>query len=220
MLKPEYITDKSKEIKIFLLVFYAVGIIGVIVPFTFVFFSKLIPYALFINFVLLAIFHSPKVDGKTLIIFLGIFLLSYTIEVVGVNTGFIFGSYHYGENLGIKILNTPLIIGINWLFLVYTTSSVTNKMNVQGPPAILLASTMMLVYDIILEPVAPYLDMWHWENERVPFQNYLAWFFLALLFHSAIKVSGIRTQNKLAIVMLICQFAFFLSLYINIKIIH
>ena len=220
MLKPEYITDKSKEIKIFLLVFYAVGIIGVLVPCTFALFSSLIPFALILSFILLAMFHTPKADRKTLIVFSGIYLLSLIIEVVGVNTGFIFGSYRYGGVLGIKFFNTPLIIGINWLFLVYATSSITNKMKVQGISAILLASVMMLIYDIILEQVAPYLDMWYWDNDRVPLQNYLAWYILALLFHSAIKVSGIRIQNKLAVVILIYQFTFFLSLYINFKIIH
>ena len=78
----------------------------------------------------------------------------------------------------------------------------------------------MLVYDIILEQLAPVLDMWHWENFRVPLQNYLAWFILALIFHSAIKFLGIQIRNKLALIMLICQSGFFLSLYMIYKIVN
>ena len=219
-MKPENIAIRLREVKIILAVFYFVGVIGIIVPVTSSFFLDLIPYALLFSFILLAIFHDPIVDSKTLIVFSGIYLLSFFVEVIGVNSGFIFGEYRYGNNLGIKLLNTPLIIGINWLILVYITASVTWKLKIPGVLKIITASAIMLVYDIILEQLAPVLDMWHWENFRVPLQNYLAWFILALIFHSAIKFLGIQIRNKLALIMLICQSGFFLSLYMIYKIVN
>ena len=219
-MKPENIAIRLREVKIILAVFYFVGVIGIIVPVTSSFFLDLIPYALLLSFILLVIFHDPKTDSKTLIVFSGIYLFSFFVEVIGVNSGFIFGEYRYGNNLGIKFFNTPLIIGINWLFLVYITSSVTEKLKIPGILRIITASAIMLVYDIILEQVASSLDMWYWENDRIPLQNYLAWFILALIYHSAIKFLGIQIRNKLALIMLICQFGFFLSLYMIYKIVN
>ena len=56
--------------------------------------------------------------------------LGFFIEVIGVKTGFIFGSYYYGAAMGIKILAVPLLIGLNWSILVYSTSLVVQYMKV------------------------------------------------------------------------------------------
>jgi putative membrane protein len=208
-----------KEVKKFFIIFYAIGITGLIVPFTYPFFLALFPFVLFFNFIALAKFHPVKIDLKTLTVISGIFLLSFAIEVIGVNTGYIFGTYKYGNSLGFKLLNVPLIIGINWVLLIYTTSSVAEKINIKGFPGIIVASSIMVVYDIILEQVAPKIDMWYWCNNVVPLQNYIAWFVIALGFHFVFKTFKINSQNKLAIVILICQFIFFLSLFIFFKLI-
>ena len=71
----------------------------------------------------------------------------------------------------------------------------------------------MVVYDIVLEQVAPKIDMWKWDNDFIPLQNYLAWFFIAIAFHSFIKILKVNTENALARLILICQFLFFLILY-------
>jgi uncharacterized membrane protein len=210
----DYVRGKQKAIGIFLIVFYTVGIIGMLLPSTFVLFVKLIPFALFLSFVALAFYHKSKIDLKIVFCFLLIYLLAFSIEAVGVNTGKVFGYYEYGNGLGFKIFQTPLIIGINWLFLVYTTSAVVEKIHLPVWVKVVLASTGMLVYDFVLEQVAPKLDMWHWKNNLVPFQNYVAWFVLAVFFHSLIKILSIRVENKLALLILGCQFLFFLSLFI------
>jgi putative membrane protein len=208
-----------KEVKKFFIIFYLAGITGVIVPFTNPLFLKLIPIALFLSFLALTIFHTNRMDLKTLIVLLSIYLLSFAIEVIGTNTGLIFGAYQYGNSLGFKVFNTPLIIGINWLLLVYMSSSVTEKISINVFSQMIIATSIMLGYDIILEQVAPEIDMWYWRNNLVPLQNYGAWFIIALGFHLIIKAFRIKTQNKLAMVLLICQFVFFLSLLLFFKVI-
>jgi putative membrane protein len=220
IVKPRLAANRLWDVKIFFIIFYAVGIMGLVVPFTFPLFLKLIPFALILSFIFLVAFHRSNADPKTGIVFLSIFVLSLAIEIIGVNTGLIFGVYQYGDSLGFKLFNTPLIIGINWLFLIYTASSVAVKFNIPGLRGMLLASAIILVYDIILEQVAPLLNMWHWSNNVVPVQNYIAWFVIALGFNFLIKVFGIQTQNKLALAILIIQFVFFLSLFIIFKIIR
>jgi len=212
MLKHINISSKAKETTLFLVFFYIVGIVGLILPFSNTLFLKLIPFALILSFVILSIFHTEKLNTKSIILFLCIYLIGFSIEAIGVKTKIVFGDYFYGNSLGFKLFETPLIIGINWLFLVYTTSSVFEKFKIHFVFKIILASLSMLVYDIVLEQVAPKMDMWHWKNEIVPMQNYVAWFVVALFLNSLLKIFKITTQNKLALPILICQFMFFLIL--------
>lgn len=201
------------------MIFYLVGIAGMLLPFSFSLFVKLIPVALLLSSVALVFFHS-NFDTKTLAVFTFIYLIGFFVEVLGVNTGLIFGEYIYGESLGIKAFNTPLIIGLNWLLLVYITSSVLENTKLLVPLKVLLGASMMLCYDMIIEQIAPKLDMWDWQNNIVPIGNYVAWFLIAALFHAVIQVFKIKTTNKLSPVILVCQVLFFLVLLIYFKLSH
>jgi bisanhydrobacterioruberin hydratase len=215
----ELVTNRQKSVSAFFIVFYTVGIIGMLLPCSFSLFLKLIPLALILSFVALAFFHKSKVEWNTILCFSSIYLIAFTVEAIGANTGRIFGQYEYGEGLGFKLFQTPLIIGINWLYFAYTTAVVVEKLKLPVYLKILLASTGMLLYDLVLEQVASKLDMWHWKNEVIPFQNYLSWFALAVLFHSLIKILKVKFENKLALLILVCQFLFFLLLFISFKLI-
>lgn len=205
------------EMRKFFAIFYLVGILGLSMPVSFSFFLKLIPFALLLSAAAIPIFHEGRWTTKTITVFAGIYILSFAVEAIGVNTDRIFGSYEYGDSLGIKVLNTPLIIGLNWVLLVYLSSSVIEKFKINIVLKVIIASMIMLIYDIILEQLATKLDMWKWEDDIIPLRNYIAWFILALAFNSMIKLFGIRTANKLSFVILICQFVFFLSLMFILK---
>ena len=41
------------------------------------------------------------------------FVISMFFEIIGVATGLPFGSYSYGSNLGWKVFNVPIAIGMN-----------------------------------------------------------------------------------------------------------
>lgn len=209
------IKKRYKEAGIFFIVFYATGITGLLISFSF--FLKLFPFALILSFTGLAIFHSNQLDKKSIFIYLFIYTAGFFIEAIGVNTKLIFGGYEYGESLGIKLFNTPLIIGLNWLLLVYLSSSILEKARVGVPLKIFFSSTIMLIYDIVLERAAPKLDLWYWEGNTVPVNNYISWFIIALFFNSLIRVFGVRGENKLAPVILFCQLLFFISLILFLK---
>ncbi len=203
----------------FFVIFYLVGIIGMLLPVAFPLFIKLIPLALLLSSVALAFFHSPF-NTKTLILFILIYLIGFIIESLGVNTGLIFGDYFYGESLGLKAFKTPLIIGLNWLLLVYMCASLLENTNWHASVKAILASSIMLGYDLIIEQIAPQFQMWYWQNEQVPLKNYIAWFFIALIFHTLIQVFGVKIKNKLAPVILVCQILFFLILLISFNLKH
>ena len=73
---------------------------------------------------------------------------------------------------------------------------------------------MMIVYDLVMEQVAPRMDMWSWENAIIPLQNYMAWFVVSIFLFSLLKIFRINIANPMAVILLLCQFIFFLFLMI------
>lgn len=208
------ILKDPQEIRRFLVWFYIIGIAGMVIPATSALFMKLIPLALLMNFGLLLTHHETNFSVITILIFSLILLSGFFIEIIGVQTGIIFGEYVYGKGLGWKLWDTPLIIGLNWLLLVYTTATITQKIKIHNIIRTALGAGMMLVYDLIMEQVAPRMDMWSWKNGIIPIENYIAWFVIASLFHALIQFSGIKIKNKLSETVLIAQFVFFVILFI------
>lgn len=204
--------QRALYVKIFLIIFYMVGYAGLTIPQTSNLFIDLVPFSLLLSFTILLLFHAEIWDVKTIIVFLIIFIVGFFIEVAGVNTGVIFGQYKYGETLGLQVFNTPLIIGMNWLLLTYSSASVIRLLNVGNFLKIFLPSIFMLSYDLVLEQVAPDLGMWSWENEVIPLQNYFAWFVISLFFQFLFYRFKVNTTNKIAPFIFLIQFLFFLSL--------
>ena len=199
-----------KYVRIFLVIFYAVGIAGFSIPSTFVLFQKLVPLNLIVSTVILFLFH-PKWDKKQVVIFAVLALSGFLVEMAGTGTGLIFGSYTYGSALGIKILSTPLLIGINWLVLVYCVHSLfpTGRQKWFYP---FIGAAMLVVYDFVMEPVAIATDMWSWAGVTVPLKNYIAWYLVALILFSVLRFSGIQYRNAVAGWLSLIQFPFFLVL--------
>ena len=208
---------RESKVKSFFISFYVIGLAGMVLPFSFPIFLKLIPLALLLSFFAIFLFHEQKIDLKTIVVFAIIFLAGFFVEVIGVNTGGIFGEYWYGKGLGIKLFNTPLMMGVNWVLMIYLSSSLVSQLNIKPILSVFLASASMIIYDLVTEQVAPVFDMWSWTGNSVPIQNYIAWFLIAVVFHSLVKLFNINTRNFLAPLIYICQFLFFLILLLFFK---
>jgi len=202
-----------REIKKFIVIFYIIGFIGFIIPFTPKIFRYITPLALLISVYLLALYHTDY-NRKSIFVFSIIYLSGFFIEVLGVKSGLIFGPYKYGYSLGPGIFGTPLIIGINWLFLVYTCTSIIERFKLNTFLKVVLASCLMVVYDLVLEQVAGKMDMWYWEGSHVPIKNYIAWYIISFIFISLFQVMKMKTTNKLSLVLFVCQFTFLFALMI------
>lgn len=195
--------------------FYLVGLIGLIVPHTSPFFVRLIPYTLLLNLVFLAFFHESG-RWKQLPLLLLIAVSGFAVEVAGVTTGKIFGCYSYGQVLGIKLAQTPLIIGANWLVLCYSCYVLVDQININQflrPP---VAAALMVAFDFLLEPVAIFFGMWRWCAEKVPPQNYIAWFAVSLVFFTLLSVTRQHYKNRAAPMIFVTLFTFFLLLSIYV----
>jgi len=211
------LSDKILTAKLLLAVFFLVGIAGMAIPATRGMFISLTPVAIILSITAIIFFHRPYDLKKEILFFVFIFLAGFFVEVIGVNTGRIFGIYKYGKGLGPLILETPLMIGVNWALLVYCTAVVTTRFRTSDFLKIISASAMMLAYDLVLEQAAPVMRMWSFEGDAVPWRNYASWFLLAVIFHSLLKLSGIRIENRIAPYVLYVQAVFFIMLIIILK---
>ncbi len=194
-----------------IIVFFAVGAIGMLVPFSRPLFQQITPLALILSLALL-LWFQPNYNFKTIAIFVFVALAGFWLEVLGVNTGIIFGNYKYGDALGPKLFETPYMLGINWLLMIYLTASITDHFRFPVLMQIAFGSALMIVYDIVLEIVAPRMNMWSFDEGIVPFKNYLTWFVLSLFFHTIIRLFKVRTKNPLAVTIYIVQILFFVLL--------
>jgi len=72
----------------------------------------------------------------------------------------------------------------------------------------------MVIYDLVLEQIAPKLDMWEFEGGTAPARNYIFWLLFAVFFQIILKLSGIKSENRLAAFVFFLQLTFFLTLLI------
>jgi uncharacterized membrane protein len=202
----------------FIMIIYMVGIAGMLLPFTLGIFIRIIPVVIIMSLAISLAFHKGSADLRTISVFFFIVCVSWLLEAAGVRTGLIFGSYIYGDALWTKALGTPLIIGLNWLLLVYGSAALAERIHAGTILRIIAGSMMMLLYDIVLETLAPLLDMWQFSG-KVPVRNYTAWFILAIIFHALLRATGIKVNNRIAALIFIVQFVFLLLLSILLHLI-
>ena len=162
----------------------------------------------------LFLFCYRSVRGlRDYILFFLIFLIGYFAEFLGVNYQILFGKYAYGETLGIKIYGVSLIIGLNWLLLAVTTKAVVSRFINNDWIIVLLASLLMVGIDYLIEPVAPTLDFWRFEENPVPFSNYRDWFFVAVLMQYVLSFQQLKSNmfywSLSFIIILLLFFSFF-----------
>lgn len=201
-------TLKLKISIIILIAFYVSGVIGILTNNQTIDFLSLTPLNLLINAALLFLNHQ-KGTIKQLIVFLIIAVVGFCIEAIGVNTGLIFGNYVYKTTLGWKFLETPLIIGVNWVLLTCAVVySIENKIKSKFGIAF-ASSCLLVVLDILIEPVAIQYDFWSWNETIIPIKNYIAWFIISFIFCYTIAYYKGNSKNNLAPYLLILQFMFF-----------
>ncbi|MFO8001020.1 MAG: carotenoid biosynthesis protein [Marinilabilia sp.] len=207
----KYLT--AEKINLFWLIYYSVGILGFTIPVTRDFFRELIGFSILLSLILMLLFHQPWSPrfllASAMVVFGG-----FGIEVLGVNTGLVFGEYSYGANLGPLIFGTPVLIGLNWWMLIYIVSQLMRGTRIPVISQLLLGALVMTGYDLFLEPVAIATGMWGWNGQGVPMLNYLAWFLISFLFLSVFRLLKTDYNNPVSTGLLTAQTGFFILLNI------
>ena len=130
-----------------------------------------------------------------------IFFIGFIGEWLGVKFGFLFGNYSYGVNLGMKLDDVPVIMGINWVILNLPVTK------------ILVSSVLMVSLDVLLEPLAPQLGYWSFDTMVAPLSNYMGWLIYSILIQVLLELVQFKGHFIISLHILIIQLLFFGSLY-------
>lgn len=210
------------------LLIHSVGLMGMIWIDTY-WFARMTPLNLLMMFFLIIWVQSEK--KKNFYIFLTLaFLVGMVSEIIGVKTGLLFGNYRYGAILGFQIAGVPLIIGLNWFVVIYSSVATIFYFIRQFEPANGLKSTntpsspvglnvligavfLATFFDWVMEPVAVSLSFWTWAGDgQIPVLNYLSWFFISIIMMSIFRFLRIRPDNLFAVHLFLIQMVFFVLL--------
>jgi putative membrane protein len=159
-------------------IFYSVGLLLFAIPLTRPLFLFILPLSLLFVFAAV-LYHHKRWDAKFIYFGISVATLSFLIEMAGVKTGLVFGIYSYKGSLGAELLETPLMIGLNWFMLTYCSAAIMTyvaKRTAGFMGSALKAAggaLLMLAYDFVAELVAPVMNMWEFQDMRPPAENYV-----------------------------------------------
>ena len=205
------------------ILFHFMGVIGILfTPFSKLFVESTPYVMLFMSFLLTK--SQSIIDKKFIIFFLISFLIGMITEIIGVNSGILFGHYQYGTVLGPKLFGVPLLIGFNWFIIVFCADSFLSQLiqltqrryqfNKKIIPIVLIIGGALITtsFDFIMEPAAIKLHFWTWENDKIPLLNYVCWFLISGFLLSIKSIFKITIVNNFASQLFIVQMIFFLML--------
>jgi putative membrane protein len=199
----------EKKIISFLRSWFLIGILGFAFPFTHDLFRHLIPVTILLMSIIIIIYHKP-LNMRFWQITILVAILGFGIEVAGIKTGFLFGDYVYGSILGPKIAEVPIIMGLNWVLMVYGGMAIASRTGLQMIPVSLISALILTITDIVIEKFAILTGMWSWDGGSPPFRNYISWyvasFILSLLYYKAIRAG----KRKVAVYIYIYQMVLFI----------
>lgn len=210
------------------ILFHVSGLIGMLFTEHKAWFIAHTPMNLLLMFLLL-LWNQPKPNTSFLLFVLAAFLTGMGTEMIGVNTGKLFGCYHYGAVLGSHFNGVPWLIGINWFVMVYSSGVIMhllhewmrNKYKETGTHLskklitvsfIIDGALLTVFFDWVMEPVAVRLGFWQWEGDVIPFFNYLCWFLISAALLGLFRYLRFEKTNHFAVHLFIIQLLFFLTL--------
>jgi putative membrane protein len=193
--------------------FYAVGLAGHLFQITRPMMLTLTPYFLLI-FGLIPLVPLIRESGWGVILWsASTLVITFFLEALGTHSGWVFGPYTYGPTLGIKLLNVPVVIALNWLIVIVAALTLTRS--IRNPLLVsLVVGAAAALFDFVMEPVAISLDYWFWHTSKIPLQNYLAWFTIAFLAALVFRLCGLKVGTRIPLIYVMVQFIFFLVLRI------
>ena len=213
-----------------LLLIHVAGGIGMIY-FDTSLFAKATPINL-LAMVVLILWNQEGLNNRFYLAISTAFLIGFLSEVAGVNGGFLFGQYSYGNILGFKLMHVPVLISLNWFAVVYSSYVTASLMlrffgyDVSNSTVIklqylivqcLLAASIATFFDWLMEPAAVQLGFWAWENEIIPLFNFVSWFGISFFISVVFACFRLSNSNRFAPILLVVQSIFFLFLRIFLK---
>jgi putative membrane protein len=150
----------------------------------------------------------------------------FVTELIGVNTGLLFGDYAYGSSMGPKWHGVPFLIGIQWFITVYGAAQLTLLLYSKSLPSaensrmrnlsmVLTGAAITTIFDWILEPAAIQLGYWNWfPAGDIPLYNYACWFMISalILIPYFFKKISPEPTNVFVMILMVIEAVFFILL--------
>jgi putative membrane protein len=111
-------------------------------------------------------------------------------EAVGVQTGWLFGNYHYSDLLGPQLSGVPWMLGWMWLIMLQGVTYPIQNRWLRG----MAGASAMTAMDALIEPVAVRAGWWVWSDEQaswigtwgmnildqtIPWWNFASWWLVS-----------------------------------------
>lgn len=193
----------SRRLKLVFILLHFFGVVGIAIEQFRALFLSMSILTLFLSFIWVVVDAGTIRWGRVGVVFIAAFLL----ELIGISTGFPFGEYHYLDNLGPKLLGTPVIIGINWLVMALISRRVVEQKFSHPILVAWLTGFLMTTIDVLIEPICERLGYWKWEAGFAPIQNFIAWWFFGSIF--SIVLGSDQGNSKHANLFLLVYLGFF-----------
>jgi putative membrane protein len=149
---------------------------------------------------------APLLDRKATLALVALTAYSYGIELVGVRTGWPYGEFSYGVDLGpmlfgevplgLPVFFFPLVLNAYLLVLLLLGDRAESAL-----PRLLATLATVLLVDLVLDPGAVAIGFWEYQVEAfygVPWSNYRGWLLsgavAVLLFDLGFDRAGLRQR--------------------------
>lgn len=190
--------SRSSLIKIFGLI--VIAWFATALPYSW--YSPLIALVLLVLLALPLIANTEKSERKkTFFVWIVLSLIAWCFEILSITTGFPYGWFTYGQNLGLLLFDiVPLALPFTWPILVISAWSFFQKPTLVTIP---IATLLLLTFDFVLDPVAVATGMWNYAAGGwyygVPWTNFFGWMLsgsIAFIFLYFIKLRVRKPASK------------------------
>ncbi len=114
-------------------------------------------------------------------------LFGLGVEVLGVHTGWPFGTYQYDSSLGAQLFGVPLVVPFAWVMMVHPALVAARR--VSGHWVFAYGGALLAAWDLFLDPQMVAAGRWKWEvtgahvpfTPDIPMSNPFGWLFAGLL---------------------------------------
>jgi putative membrane protein len=155
----------------------------------------------------------PVVDRRAALGVAALAAYSYAIEIVGVTTGWPYGYFEYGIDLGPMLGGVPVALPV--FFLPLVANAYLLCLLLLGPladraiPRLLSVIALVLAMDVVLDPGAVALGFWRYEGGGafygVPWSNYAGWVLSATV--AVVVLDATFDRTALGARLEACEFA-------------
>jgi putative membrane protein len=132
------------------------------------------------------------------------FVFALLAEEVGVRTGWPFGTYSYSSNLGIHVLDVPLVVPFAWVMMAHPILVAARRVSQHW--IFLYGGTTLMAWDLFLDPQMVRANRWHWVftgphvpfESEIPLSNAAGWLFAGMGLMALLNLSLPKERRKIS----------------------